>query len=232
MKSILKEYIVKVLLQEKKYSGMRLETLTRKLAKRFIQEIKSPDVYQMMKNMEDVEIVITPDEIQLHDEKIDLFQLNILFDDSIEDNMTIESRGEYDSTGELTTITMDLFFPRKFNVKDIEDIYPELIENFRHELEHVYQDSREESSPDNLRTFKDFRDYYLSKSEIEAFTSGLKANAKSRKIPVSQVVSDKINNIIDDAKNAGIKDINVATLKNDLETSYFSYLKKRYPQAK
>jgi len=229
MTTILNEYIKNVLIQEKKYSGMKLESLTKKLVKRFIQEIKSPEIYQMMKDQKDVEIIVTPDEIDLFDDKVDIFQLSVIFDDSIDDEeLTIESRGSYDKDDNLTKITMDLFFPRSFNVRDIESIYPELLENFRHELEHVYQKTNE-SSPDHLKSIKDFRNYYLSKDEMEAFVSSLKIKAKAKKMSLKQIISDKINDIIDEASVARIKEPELQNLKNDLELEYLNYAKKRYP---
>lgn len=230
MKSVLNEYILNVLL-EKKYFGMKLEILTRKLVKRFIQELKSPEIYKMMKAQNDVEIIVTPDEINLFDDKVDIFQLNVIFDDSIdEEGLTIESRGSYDKDKNLTRLSMDLFFPRSFNVRDIESIYPELLENFRHELEHAYQKTNV-SSPDTLKTIKDFRMYFLSNDEIEAFVVGLKIKAKSKKMSLKHLVSDKISNILDYGRSVGIKETELQNFKNDLETAYFDYAKKRYPES-
>jgi hypothetical protein len=132
-------------------------------------------------------------------------------------------------------IEVEITYPdRPFRLVDIEDIYPELLENIRHELEHTGQtfEQGHKSSPENLLTLNDFLTYYSDPTEIEAFVAGLMSKSKSRGIPLSQAIDDMIDAITRDAEDAGLNDSEVENLDAQLRDSYFKYAHMRYPRMK
>ena len=214
--------------------GRKLDTIAKKIVAALFEEIKSPDVFGLISRKKPAQIVVLPDDIGLSGEvSIDFIQLDFKFDSRL-DIQEIATNASYVRSQFSPRIEVEITYPdRPFRVVDLADIYPEILENVRHELEHTSQNlSDEESSPDNLDTLEDFIRYYTDSSEVQAFTAGLMSKAKSSRLPLSGIIDAKVDSVIADAEDAGLEEEEIEKLDSTLRGAYNSYAKSRYRRMK
>lgn len=215
-------------------SGRRSDSLAKKILSALIEELKSPEIFGLISRKKNAQVIISSDELGLSSGAFEYVQLDFSFDPRLE-MQEISTYAMFVKSEFAPRIEVEITYPdRPFRLVDIADIYPELLENIRHELEHSGQtlDSGVESSPENLQSLDDFVGYYTDPQEIEAFVSGLMAKAKSRGTPLSQVIDDKVDAILNDAEDVGISDAELQGLDSQLRHYYFKYAHRRYPNMK
>jgi hypothetical protein len=212
------------------FQGRQTDTLAKKIVSKIIDELKLPENLEMLVNKESTQVIVTSEELGHGSNVPDYVQLNFDFDPRL-GMQEIDTRTMLVKTTMSSRIEIELTYPdRPFRLKDIADIYPEILENVRHELEHFLQPSNDanESSPDELETLHDFVKYYTDPTEVEAFVVGLMSKAKNTRQPLRALLSGKLEAISNDAEDAGISEIGIQELISKIENAYTSYAKKRY----
>lgn len=213
-------------------AGRRADALAKRILIALIQELKSPETFSLISNKKPAQVIVTADEMGIPPGTIDYVQLDFNFNPQL-DMQDIATNAAFIKSKFAPRIEVMISYPdRHFRIKDIADIYPELLENIRHELEHTTQafDKNSESSPKSLNTLNDFVKYFLDDTEVSAYTAGLMSKAKSRRVPLSRIIDDKVDSILVDAEDAGIDDDDVEKLGDKLRDTYTKYARARYPK--
>lgn len=215
-------------------AGRRMDALAKRVVEKLIEQLKSPGVLHRIGSKQPAQMVVTAEDVGLPEGVVEYVQLDFTFDRRL-GPQEISTNAVFVSGGYVPRVEVEITYPdRPFRLRDIADIYPELLENVRHELEHAMQSvsDDEESSLDELISLDDFVKYYLDKSEVSAFVSGLMSKAKTTGAPLGQLMDDKIDAILADAEDAGVSDQDLVVLSSSLRDTYFAYARKRYPRMK
>ena len=211
--------------------GRKADVLAKKVLAAIVRELKSPDVLGRISSKMPAQVVVEADEIGLPPGVIEYLQLDFNFDPRL-GMQEVSTNAAYVKSDFASRIEVEISYPnRPFRIKDLADVYPELLENVRHEMEHaLLQDhNASQSSPEELATLNDFKAYYADESEVQAFVAGLMAKAKATGAPLTQLISDKVDAIIDDAAESGVEENELENLNAYLHTIYKAYASKRYP---
>lgn len=214
--------------------GRASDTLAKKILDRLIRELKKPTVAGRIGSKIPAQIVVSSDDFDFPLGGIEYVQLDFTFDSRL-GMQEVATNAAYVSDGMLDRIEVEITYPnRPFRVIDIADIYPELLENLRHELEHAGQvtDENSQSSLEDLESLEDFISYYADPTEVSAFVAGLMSKAKSGRVNLSNLINDKIDAVVNDAEEAGLGEEEIGKLDSLLRDAYLNYAKKRYPAMK
>lgn len=154
----------------------------------------------------------------------------------------ILTTGEFDESGELT-VTAKLFGKIPENIEQyFESFIFDLKNTVRHELEHYYQtelagetkrkrtwDEVEKlyESEDSGDKLAEYRSYYLSNSEIEAYVSGAYYEAKKSKKGFYEVLYDELEQIQSDLENIE----GGPELFKEIHDTWIDYARQRFPEA-
>lgn len=215
-------------------SGRKSDTLAKKILDKLVRELKTPSVAGRIGSKMPAQIIISAEDMGFSLGDIEYVQLDFTFDPRL-GMQEVATNAAYVRDGQLNRIEVEITYPnRPFRLIDISDIYPELLENLRHELEHSMQipEDGELSSPENLETLADYITYYSDHTEVSAFVVGLMAKAKSARKSLSQIINDKMNAVIVDAEVSGLDEEEIKKLDTTLRNTYISYAKMRYPRMK
>lgn len=231
MKNEFYSLVRRKVLEEKATKWQRLDSVSKKILRRFIEEMKSPEVFSRLEKKMNSEIVISSDEVGIPVDLCDYIKLNFVFNSQLgEQEVAIDA--SFSRSGILPNIVINLNFPmRRFRVEDISDLYPEILEPLRHELEHIFQNIPVEDTgiPEEMDTLEDYKRYYLEPTEVAAHISGFMSKSKNIGMNLSDLIDQKIDNIVADAEDSGLKEKEIEDLDNSLRKAYHEYARQRYP---
>lgn len=216
------------------YRGRKTETLAKRVANAIIAKLKSTEILNLIRTKRPAQTVIDSEDLPGIEKYVEYIQLDFSFSRQL-GMQEVATTAAFIKSDFAPRIEVEITYPnRPFRLDDIADIYPEILENLRHELEHATQSFTDEdqSSPDSLNTFEDFVRYYTDPTEVEAFVAGLMAKAKSGRLALSKLIDDKVDAIIVDAEDAGIADDDIEMLDSKLRSAYLAYARKRYRNMK
>lgn len=213
--------------------GRKSDAWAKKILDRLIKELKTPDIIARIGSKMPAQIIVDSGDFDFELGGIEYVQLDFTFNPRL-GMQEVATNAAYVRDGSLDRIEVEITYPnRPFRITDIADIYPELLENIRHELEHASQvldDAK--SSIDELDTLNDFVTYYTDPTEVAAFVSGLMLKAKSGRGSLRKMIKDKIDAVLNDAEDAGLSDSEISKLGFALTSAFVKYAEKRYPQMK
>lgn len=153
------------------------------------------------------------------------------------------------------TIKVDIQVPTVFKLADLDWFIPKLKDTLRHELEHYQQDVRgggdlenpkmhsipstastaaypqkglSTSSEEEEPSIDKIRAYYLHPSEIEAFVMGAYKEAKTRKVPFQDVLSEKLTKIYYYVQKSFDRPW-ATQITKEIRAAWTEYAKKRLP---
>ena len=245
--SDLKKFIVEVLL-EKASGGQKTDVLSKKVMRFLYAKLKSPEVLKKIsaKPPESFDIQFSGSEVGIDPSIVNSFVFHVEFDDTLE--LTYFSADAAympaDATGK-PKIDIELLFPRRFRIEYLADIYSEVLDSVRHELEHAHQKIKPDDFKEvtGLNTIEDFRNYYLDPREIDAFIVGMMARVKSTKVKstnsdeedqpikkLSEMIEFELDKIAEHARDVLGDTKDVEEFEIDLFAEYLGRAKKRYPK--
>ena len=161
----LKRFIEEVLL-EKASLGQKVDSVSKRVMKLLYSRLKSPEAMQKIsaKPPERFDIEFLGSEVGLDSAIVNSFVFHVEFDDSLP-STSFSADAAYmpaDLSGK-PKIDIELLFPRRFRIEYLADIYAEVLDSVRHELEHAHQKVKPGDFKEvtGLDTIEDFRNYYL-----------------------------------------------------------------------
>lgn len=214
--------------------GRRSDSLAKKILDSLVRELKNPAIAGRIGSKMPAQLIVSAEDLGFSLGDIEYVQLDFTFDSRL-GMQEVATNAAYVKEGALNRIEVEITYPnRPFRITDISDIYPELLENLRHELEHSMQsfDEDAKSSPSELLTLEDFVSYYTDPTEVSAFVAGMMSKAKNTKMPLSDIIDEKIDAITADASDAGLTEEEIDVLDSSLRDTYISYATRRYPRMK
>lgn len=185
-------------------------------------------------------------------------EITVIF--SFEDDPEIDKPEVFDGTFNASrqTITLRVVWPVELN-SDIRRHYQELqgeVKNvLRHELEHYRQVERGSNDSSWKSDWKQHnaakavnptrsdvaemvfydpeatRKYLLSPLEVEAFVMGAYKEAKSKKLPLSQVLKSNLNDLLASMEVGGLSSKDRFVIGAEVWTAWKAYTKERLPKA-
>lgn len=233
LKKLIKEFVEQIIL-EKASGGQKIDSLTREITDILIEKLKSPPVYSEIYNKIPTTFVIEDTEISRLDIlPIDSIKVNFEFNERL-DPQDFRVSGRYNSSPYQNEIELFLEYPdRPFRMRDIENIYSRITGGIRHELEHVTQHFSygTHKLPSSPRTLKEFLQYYLDPSELEAYVTEAhmksRANRTSMKEELEAIFDEALNN----ADAAGLSLDDIDKFEAILMKNYLDYAIRRYPHS-
>jgi hypothetical protein len=227
---LLRSFASEVIL-EKASGGQKLDTLTREIGKLVIKGLKSPEVYEKIyKKMPSSFEIPDTDIKKLDILPVDSIKVNFEFDPVL-DPLEMRVSGKYDSSPYKSVIEIFIVYPdRPFRVTDIEDIYSKIVGGIRHEIEHVAQYSSygTQRLPAAPRTLKQFIQYYLDPSELEAYVTEAHMKSRANKTPMSEELEAVFDEALHNADVAGLSLDELDFFEEAIRSNYTEYAKKRY----
>lgn len=185
-------------------------------------------------------------------------EITVIF--SFHDDPEIERPEVFDGTFNASkqTITIRVIWPVEFS-GDVRQHYQELqgeVKNvLRHELEHYRQVERGSNDSSWKSDWKQHnaakavnptrsdvaemvfyepaatRKYLLSPLEVEAFVMGAYKEAKSKKLPLSQVLKSNLTDLLVNMEVGGISSKDRFTIGAEVWNTWKAYVKERLPKA-
>ena len=159
-------------------------------------------------------------------------------------NGLLRPRGAtYDQLGQVVKLVIEV--PSEANLSGLNDFIPSLKNTLRHELEHRQQDARagfdlgggktHAVAPGSMsaptsggNSIQSAAAYYLSPKEVEAYVMGAYKEAKTRKVPFSQVLQQQLSSIY--SKLSSEFDSGSATkVARMVQVAWIQYIKARFP---
>lgn len=233
LKKLIKEFVGEIML-EKASGGQKLDSLTREITDILVKKMKTPPVYDKIYNKIPTTFVIEDAEIsRLGMLPIDAFKVNFEFNAELEPQ-DFRVSGRYNSTPYRNEIELFLEYPdRPFRIRDIADIYSRITGGIRHELEHVAQHFSygTHKLPSSPKTLREFLQYYLDPSEMEAYVTEAHMKARASKTSMEEELEAIFDEALNNADAAGLSLDEIDMFEAFLRENYVNYAKTRYPHS-
>ena len=234
MEVLLRQFIIEAIV-----TGRKLDRYATLLTRHVIDALKDEDIQNAFAEQEKLKFKLQ-DVVELGD----ISYLEDVFI-HLHDADTIQATGayEYDVGGtpeqrETSDIHVHIHLPIGYPKQIFNDLGNELIDAFRHELEHSGQPTEEldivqKKVPDSeiWKTLKRAEDYYRSDSEKKAHIPGWVKRAKRQRRPANEVIDEELYSVYATGLNFGYEKDELAALMKRISEDYYSYFQQRYPKA-
>jgi len=225
-----------VLLIEKKYTGRKLERITTALTREIINMLKHENVRSYFSEKGHALIFI---EEKLVPEVGELPIGEFVVSMQEGERIGVSGRFEYPEGGgspNENAIVVMIRLPRNYDFRDFSLLVPDIKDALRHEIEHAFQSSETLSGLsgmiDQYDSIDSLRQYLLSKAETEAHMAGFYKKAKMLKLPLSDVLDEELENLMNMSVREGLPKDEVVSLLKQVKKQWMASGKSRYPNMK
>jgi len=230
------QVISEVLLTEKQNTGRKLERITTAISREIITMIKHESVRSYFNEMGYAMVHI---EERLVPEVAELPVGEVVLSVQEGERIGVSGRFEYPEGGGIPSenaIVAMIRLPRNYDFRDFHLLVPDLKDALRHEIEHAFQSAETLSGLsgmlDQYASMDSLKQYLLSKAETEAHMAGFYKKAKMLKLPVSDVLDEELENLMNQAVGEGLPAGEVISLLKRVKKQWMASGRGRYPNMK
>ena len=236
---LLRKY-VRSMLSESVVTGRKLDRYASAIKRHVIKALKDSEVRDYFSQsgsvsfrLQDVPEVLELDNLRnviVHMEEGQSVAADAAYEFDL--NATPEQRKTSD-------LRVNLFLPRNYPDQFLSQISDELIDAIRHELEHSGQETwelmdcqKKTPSPDMIwASLKNAAEYYLCPAEVKAHIAGYMKRAKSKRVPLGDVIDRELDMIFSTGRSQGYSEESLMDFMKKVRSQYYAYASQRDPRA-
>tara|TARA_Y100000034_G_scaffold135990_1_gene210147 strand:+ start:3563 stop:4285 length:723 start_codon:yes stop_codon:yes gene_type:complete len=230
------QLISDVLLSERTNTGRKLERITTAISREIITMIKHESVRSYF-NEKGHALVFLEKELVPEVGELPIGEFVISMQEG--ERMGVAGRFEYPEGGgrpDENAIVAMIRLPRNYDFHDFHLLVPDLKDALRHEIEHAFQSAETLSGLsgmiDQYSSMDSLKQYLLSKAETEAHMAGFYKKAKMLKLPVSDVLDEELENLMNISVREGLPKDEVTQLLKRVKKQWLASGMRRYPNMK